>query len=82
MPESLDGECGSSAMVLSFFASRKLAEMYYLESTTTPRHRKPGMSFNEFAERVRNLFPDALSSYAHLGRIISEVLAVVDERNR
>jgi yecA family protein len=81
VPESLDGECGSSAMVLSFFASRKLAEMYYLESTTTPRHRKPGISFNEFAARVRDLFPDALSSYAHLGRTISEALAAVDERN-
>jgi uncharacterized protein len=82
VPESLDEECGSSAMVLSFFASRRLAEWYYLESTTTPRHRKPGISFNEFAARVRDLFPDALSSYAHLGRTISEVLDVVDERNR
>ena len=81
VPESLDEEIGSSAMVLSFFASRKLAEMYYLESTTTPRHRKPGISFNEFAARVRDLFPDAISSYAHLGRTISEALAAVGERN-
>jgi len=75
LPESLDGECGSSAMVLSFFGSRQLAEAYYLETTTSPRRRKPGMSFNEFAEQVRDLFSDALSSYAHLGRTISEVLA-------
>ena len=75
VPESLDEECGSSAMVLSFFASRQLAEAYYLENTTAPRHRKPGISFSEFAARVRDLFPDALSSYAHLGRTISEVLA-------
>ena len=81
VPESLDEECGSSAMVLSFFASRKLAEMYYLETTTTPHHRKPGISFSEFAERVRDLFPDALSSYAHLGRTISEVLAGTVEPN-
>ncbi len=80
VPESLDEECGSSAMVLSFFASRRLAEWYYLESTTTPRHRKPGISFNEFAARVRDLFPDALSSYADFGRTMSEVLAVIDER--
>jgi len=74
VPESMDGECGSCAMVLSFFASRRLAEAYYLEATTTPRHRKPGVSFYEFAEKVRDLFPGALASYAHLGRTISEVL--------
>ena len=81
VPESQDDEIGSSAMVLSFFASRQLAEMYYLETTTTPRRRKPGISFDEFAERVRDLFPDALSSYADVGRTISEVKAVIDERN-
>ena len=74
VPESMDEECGACAMVLSFFASRQLAELYYLEATTTPRHRKPGVSFNEFAEKVRGLFAGALASYAHLGRTISEVL--------
>jgi yecA family protein len=82
VPEEMDEEHGSSAMVLSFFSSKQLAEFYYLETTTTPRHRKPGISFNAFAEKVRGLFPGALASYAHLGRTISEVLAVVDERNR
>jgi uncharacterized protein len=81
VPESLDGECGSSAMVLSFFASRQLAEVYYLETTTTPRHRKPKKSFTEFAEVVRGLFPEALSSYAHLGRTISEVIERTAEEN-
>lgn len=75
LPEELDGEFGSSAMVLSFFSSRMLAEAYYLESTTTPRHRKPRVSFSEYTETVRGLFPAALSSYAHIGRTISEVLA-------
>jgi yecA family protein len=81
VPETLYGEFGSSAMVLSFFASRQLAEAYYLETTTTPRHRKPGISFNEFSARVRDLYPDALSSYAHLGRTISEVLTGIEEPN-
>ena len=81
VPESLDDECGSSAMVLSFFATRKLAELYYLETTTTPRHRKPNKSFTEFAEVVRGLFPAALSSYAHLGRTISEVIERAAEEN-
>lgn len=74
LPDELDGELGSTAMVLSFFGSRRLAEMYYLESTTTPTQRKPGVPFREFAEKVRELFPAALSSYAHIGRSISEAL--------
>jgi len=81
VPESLDDECGSSAMVLSFFASRKLAELYYLETTTTPRHRKPNKSLTEFAEVVQGLFPAALSSYAHLGRTISEVTDMIEEED-
>lgn len=81
VPESLDGECGSSAMVLSFFGSRQLAEAYYLETTTTPRHRRPKKSFTEFAELVQELFPAALSSYAHLGRTISEVMERSVEEN-
>ena len=74
VPEALDEECGSSAMVLSFFGSRQLAKVYYAETTTTPRHRKPDKSFTEFAEIVQELFPAALSTYAHLGRTISEVM--------
>lgn len=81
VPESLDGECGSTAMVLSFFGSRQLAEAYYGESTTTPRHRKPDKSFTEFAKLVQELFPAALSSYAHLGRTISEVIETSAETN-
>ena len=74
LPEELHGEVGSTAMVLSFFSSRQLAELYYLESTTTPRHRRPKVSFTEYAEKVRELFPTALSSYAHVGRSLSEAL--------
>jgi yecA family protein len=74
LPAELDGEVGSTAMVLTFFSSRQLAELYYLESTTTPRHRRPKVSFIEYAEKVRELFPAAMSSYAHIGRSISEAL--------
>lgn len=80
LPEELDGEVGSTAMVLSFFSSRKLAELYHLESTTTPRKRRPRVPFNEFTEKVRELFPAALSSYAHVGRSISE--ALIDSEHR
>jgi len=78
LPEDLDGEIGSTAMVLSFFSSRRMAELYHLESTTTPRHRRPNVPFEEYAEKVRELFPAALSSYAHVGRSISEALTEPD----
>ena len=78
LPEELDEEVGSTAMVLSFFSSRQLAELYHLESTTTPRRRRPKVSFIEFAEKVRELFPAALSSYANVGRSISEALVDSD----
>ncbi len=78
LPKELDEEVGSASMVLSFFGSRRLAEMYHLESTTTPRHRRPNVPFNEFAEKVRELFPVALSSYAHIGRRISEIIEELD----
>lgn len=73
--DEMDGEFGSTAMALSYFSSRRLAEMYHAEATTTPRQRKPRVPFIKYSEKVRELFPDALSSYAHIGRTISEVLA-------
>jgi uncharacterized protein len=78
LPDEMDGDFGSTAIVLSFFASRRLADMYHLDSTTSPRKRKPRVPFYEFAETIRGLFPDALSAYAHIGRSISEVL--IDSR--
>ena len=80
LPQDLDDEVGSAAMVLSFFSARKLAELYHLESTTTPRRRRPRVPFIEFAEKVREIFPAALSSYAHVGRSISEALIDSDHQ--
>ena len=77
-PDELDEEIGATTMVLSFFGSRSLAQAYYLEATTTPTQRKPGVPIAEYAETVRKLFPDALASYAHIGRGISEILAEID----
>lgn len=79
VPNQLDEEIGSTTMVLSFFGSRRLAEAYYLEATTTPTQRKPRVSFAEYADTVRRLFPDALASYAHIGRRISEIIAELDD---
>ena len=61
---------------------RSLAEAYYLEATTTPIQRKPRVPFAEYAETVRKLFPDALASYAHIGRGISEILTEIDNSRR
>jgi uncharacterized protein len=78
-PDQLDEEIGATTMVLSFFGSRSLAEAYYIEATKTPTQRKPRVPFTEYAETVRKLFPDALASYAHIGRGISEIVAEMDE---
>lgn len=71
--DEMESDFASATMILSFFATRELAEMFHLDSTTTPRSRKPREPFDVFAEKMRSLFPDALSAYAHMGRTISEV---------
>ena len=73
LPESLDEECGANVMALSFFSSRQLAEAFYAEIDHS-ENSEPGKSFEQFAEAIRELFPAALSAYAHLGRTIFEVL--------
>ena len=82
VPDDVDGELASTAMVLSFFASRDLAEAYYFDATTSPRKRKPRVPFVEFAQTVRKVFPDALSSYAQIGRGISEILIELEASGR
>ena len=77
----LDEECGATLMVLSFFGSRQLAEAYYKEAS--PGRRKKGdTTFEDFAGTMRKMFPDALASYAHLGRTIFEVVSERGERDR
>ena len=76
LPESLDEKCGASVMTLSFFSSRKLAEAYYDEigQPESNASDKTFKSFEQFAETIRELFPLALSAYAHLGRTIFEAI--------
>jgi uncharacterized protein len=71
--EEMDEECGATVMVLSFFSSRQLAEAFYADIDHS-ESSEPGKSFEQFAEKIRELFPAALSAYAHLGRTIFEVL--------
>ena len=71
--DELDEECGATLMVLSFFGSKKLAIAYYEEMA--PGRRKRGdESFDNFAKTMRKMFPDALASYAHIGRSIFEAV--------
>lgn len=62
-PDALDEDLGSSLMVLTFFASPKLAETYRQEA-------KSMSSLDEVTHTVVTLLPDAMREYAHLGRAI------------
>jgi len=71
--DELDEECGATLMVLSFFGSNQLANAYY--NDMRPGKRKRGdESFENFAVTMRRMFPDALASYAHIGRSIFEAV--------
>jgi len=61
--DELDEELGSVLMVLTFFASPKLAKAYHKEG-------KGSRSLDQLADTVVTLFPDAMREYAHLGRAI------------
>ena len=74
LPDFMDEELGATLMALTFFSSRQLAEAYHVE--INPGESRTGnKSFEEFAETIRELFPAALASYAHMGRTIFEVLS-------
>jgi uncharacterized protein len=69
----LDEECGATVMVLSFFESKRLANAYFKDMK--PRKRGGGNeTFENFARTMREMFPDALASYANLGRSIFEAV--------
>jgi len=62
-PEELDEELGSILMVLTCFASPKLARAYHKEG-------EGKTSFEQFTETVVSIFSAAMREYAHLGRSI------------
>ncbi len=64
LPEDLDEELGSCVMILSYFADTRLAEAYRKEAATRP------VTAEEMAQTVVKIFPEAMSSYAHMGRSI------------
>ena len=59
-------------MDASWTVARHLATVY--AEIDRSESSEPGKSFEQFAEKIRELFPAAQSAYAHLGRTIFEVL--------
>jgi yecA family protein len=68
VPDELDDELAALAITMSFFASRRLAEQYLAECSDR------GKTLVDLAETFREVFPDAMARYAHLGRSIHQVL--------
>jgi uncharacterized protein len=67
--DELDEELGALMMVLSFFASREVAEAFAQEFT--PKDR----DIDGLAAKFLELFPTAMHDYAHLGGSIAQVIA-------
>jgi len=63
IPDELDEELGALLMTLTFFSSPTLAEVYHKET-------KRNHSFEQFAQSMVEVFPDAMGAFAHLGRSI------------
>jgi uncharacterized protein YecA (UPF0149 family) len=64
MPDDMDEEVGAVLMILSFFASRKLAARFHREGASR------GTSLETFASQILEMLPDAVSEYAYVGRTI------------
>lgn len=71
IPEDLDEEFGAVIMTLSFFASRRFAESLLAETGKA--------DLEAFATTIRRLFPDAMESYALLGRTIADAVRTAAE---
>jgi uncharacterized protein len=66
-PEELNEPLGASVLVLSFFASRGLAEAYR-------REIRADATLEQTAEEMLRLFPQAMEDHAHIGNSIFEAL--------
>ena len=73
-PEEFDEELGADMLVLSFFTSRKVAEDYRKEIKSQDR------SLEELAAEMLTALPDAMRSYAHIGRSIYEAVLLSEPR--
>ncbi len=69
VPEELEEELDAMLMALGFFSSREMAEGFHAEATTGEQ------SFAAMADAIHRVLPTAVAQYAHMGRLIAEVLA-------
>jgi uncharacterized protein len=67
-PAEFGEELGADLLVLSFFASRQLAEAYRKEI------KSEGEPLEELAGEMLEALPEAMRSYAHIGRSIYEAV--------
>jgi uncharacterized protein len=67
-PKSLSNELGADMLVLSFFSTPQLAEAFRKEG------KQKDKPLAEMAGEMLHLLPEAMKSYAHLGRSIHEAL--------
>lgn len=71
VPESLEEEFGANLLALSLFSHRRLAEAFVGEFKPAEGNAEPP-SLEHVTSVVREMFPQALSEYAQLGRTIQQ----------
>ncbi len=71
VPDEMQDELASMVMVLSFFASDKLARVYYAQL------RDDNRSFEVVTDQVLALHSEAMEGYARLGRGILQAMAQI-----
>ncbi len=70
IPDELSDELGSIMMVLSFFSSKSLAEIYYHELA-----KSSDQTLEQYAKVIQDTLGPAILSYAHMGRSIQTALS-------
>jgi uncharacterized protein len=66
VPDEIEEDYAAMLMTLSFFESRQLADAYCAETG--------GRALADMATTLRELFPEAMTGYAHLGRSIQQIV--------
>ncbi len=75
LPEEMEQELGAVLMTLTFFASRNVAEQFQREGDFGDE------PLEVVGARLLALIPEAMASYAHMGRtVLAEAYAPVEQR--
>ncbi len=79
--EGMDEKFGPIVMTLTFFSSRRLAEAYVAEFTSSDESTRP-QAMEQIALTAQKHFPAAVSHYAHAGRSIREARMTLESADR